>query len=123
MTGLRVGLATNVAQILPQSAHGGRIAAVPQLLLPFLFVKMLLLVVRLDLVRVLKVRGAELAGQHQTLAALAEPRKVVIATVASGREAVTHICYIYAGQLPSTYRCSWSSSTLANFSSHTLHTK
>lgn len=83
MTGLRIGLATNVAQILPQTAHRSCAPTVAQLLLALLLIQMLLLVVRLNLVRVLKVRGAELAWQHKALAVLAEPRKVVITAIAA----------------------------------------
>lgn len=83
MTRLRVGLATNVAKILPQTAHGGCVPAVAQLLLTFFLIQVLLLVVGLYLVSILKVCGAELTRQHQALATLAEPRKVVIAAIAA----------------------------------------
>lgn len=63
VTGLCIRLSANVAQILTHSPDCRHVAIVAQLFFTLLLVQMLLLVVRLNLVGVLKVDGTELARQ------------------------------------------------------------
>lgn len=81
VTGLCIRLSANIAQILTHSPHCRHVAIVAQFFFTLLFIEMLLLVVRQNLVRVLKVDGTELARQQQSLTVLTESRKVVIAAV------------------------------------------